>query len=156
MGKKKAITKRSVAKKAAGKRTKPKKSNSKRTVISTRKVRRQKTRKSVKTRKRAMRPRPVTRKEAQFSEASQEFRYHGHSVLAVDQAEQAAPMLQIDAMKVDVRREEGGGYSTSLLMFATYPALGALARSVIDHSPVFLALKGKPAPPSSGGMRGMG
>jgi hypothetical protein len=66
--------------------------------------------------------------------------YRGHKVSWLDPGEPAMPMLSIGATKIMVRREETGGYSAPMLnMFGTYPTLEALARSLIDTSPVFLA-----------------
>jgi hypothetical protein len=50
------------------------------------------------------------------------------------------PRLTIDRTNILVVREETGSYSAPMLnMFATYPTLEELARSLIDISPVFLA-----------------
>jgi len=66
--------------------------------------------------------------------------HRGHKVRLHDPGEPSMPLLSIDGMDIMVRREETGGYSAPMLnMFATYPTLEELARSLIDISPVFLA-----------------
>lgn len=78
--------------------------------------------------------------QASGKRGRKELSYRGHNIIVDDPGQQAMPMLSIDNKDVMVRREETGGYSAPMLnMFATYPTLEALARSLIDISPVFLA-----------------
>ena len=66
--------------------------------------------------------------------------HRGHKIRLLDPGEPSMPMLSIDGHDIMVRREETGGYSAPMLnMFASYPSLEELARSLIDISPVFLA-----------------
>ncbi len=70
--------------------------------------------------------------------------YRGHKIALVDPDETEMPMVSVDGKEIMVRREETGGYSAPMLnMFATYPTLEDLARSLIDGSPVFLAQRSK-------------
>jgi hypothetical protein len=89
-----------------------------------------------------------------MAKENRKIEHGGHVVAITDRKTDPSPKVVIDQMEIPVRREEGGGYSTEMMMFQTFPTLEELARTVIDHSPVFLALGRKPAPPSKGGMGG--
>jgi hypothetical protein len=66
--------------------------------------------------------------------------YRGHKIELLERPEPDMPTLSIDGAEVMVWREETGGYSAPMLnMFAIYPSLADLARSLIELSPVFLA-----------------
>jgi hypothetical protein len=68
--------------------------------------------------------------------------YRGWKISLVDPGEdlEAMPVLTIGTTDVMVRREETGQFSAPMLnMFATYPTVEELAKSLIDSSPVFLA-----------------
>jgi len=66
--------------------------------------------------------------------------YAALKVSYLDPGEPSMPTLKIDGTDVMVVREDTGGFSAPMLnMFATYPTLEDLARSLIDSSPVFLA-----------------
>jgi hypothetical protein len=68
------------------------------------------------------------------------FTYRDLEIVAHDPGPQADPMLTIGGQDVMVRREETGGYSAPMHnMFASYPTVQALARELVDISPVFIA-----------------
>src|SRR6266853_6764288 len=96
------------------------------------------------------------RQEGTLAKENRKFEHGGHSVAIADRKTDSSPKVVIDQMDIPVRREEGGGYSTEMMMFLIYPSLEELARNVIDHSPTFLALGRRPAPPAQGGMPGKG
>jgi hypothetical protein len=72
--------------------------------------------------------------------AAQNFSYKGHKVELLEAAHPHMPMLVIDGVKIMIQREETGGYSAPMLnMHATYPTLEAMAKQLIEISPVLLA-----------------
>lgn len=68
--------------------------------------------------------------------------YRGWKISLVDPGGdmEVMPMLTIGPTEVMVRREETGGFSAPMLnMYAAYPTVEELAKSLIETSPVFLA-----------------
>lgn len=74
----------------------------------------------------------------------QHLSYKGHKIEFMEGAQRQMPMLAVDGVEIMVQREETGGYSAPMLnMFATYPTLEAMAKQLVDISPVFLAKQEK-------------
>jgi hypothetical protein len=68
--------------------------------------------------------------------------YRGWKISLVDPGDdmEMMPALTIGATDVMVRREETGGFSAPMLnMYAAFPTVEELAKSLIETSPVFLA-----------------
>jgi hypothetical protein len=68
--------------------------------------------------------------------------YRGWKISLVEPGDdmEVMPMLTIGTTDVMVRREETGGFSAPMLnMYAAYPTVEELAKSLIETSPVFLA-----------------
>ncbi len=67
--------------------------------------------------------------------------YRGWKVSLVEPGDdmEVMPVLAIGTTDVMVRREETGGFSAPMLnMYAAYPTVEELAKSLIETSPVFL------------------
>src|SRR5215469_5485257 len=67
--------------------------------------------------------------------------YRGWKISLVDPGDdmEVMPALTIGTSDVMVRREETGGFSAPMLnMYAAYPTVEELAKSLIEISPVFL------------------
>jgi hypothetical protein len=68
--------------------------------------------------------------------------YRGWKISLVEPGDdlEMMPTLSIGTTDVMVRREETGGFSAPMLnMYAAYPTVEMLAKSLIETSPVFLA-----------------
>jgi hypothetical protein len=72
------------------------------------------------------------------------FTHRGLSVKYTEATDAMGPMLSIEGVDVMVIREENGQFSAPMLnMFATYPTIEAMAKELIEISPVFLAKRNK-------------
>ena len=75
-------------------------------------------------------------------QAMKKLNHLGLDIELVEPADDPAvdPMLSIDGTEVMVRREEIGGYSAPMLnMHGVYPSVEALAKNLVEISPVFVA-----------------